>query len=757
MADWFVVAELAGLPGMPGTVQGVLAQAKRKGWTSRKRSGRGGGREYHRDSLPRDTQAALQQRAALAALDRALAAVPVPAIPAPAAALAPDPLVLAEQRRRHKAEGQAKFQALAADSPRRVRAEAREWCVQVYRQLYREGRAQAVPPRKIAVRELLCEEINDGRRAIPAAYRAYLPPSYQGRRALDEATLERWITAYETDGLWGLTDGYGSRKGGTLIDTQPALQQLILGQMLHTPQITGVDLHALLTAKREELAATGVQLPALTTVQLYMRRWREDNRQLWSMMTNPGRYKNQFQVAFGSHHESVTRLNQMWEMDSTPGDWLLTDGRHTVIACLDLYSRRVSLLVSKSSKAHAVGQCFRRSALAWGLCEALRTDNGKDYVSDYLVSALHHLEVRQELCIPFKSEQKGTVERFFRTMSHGILKLLPGYIGHDVAEREAIRARETFAKRIMTPGEVVEVALSAAELQARLDEWVHAIYHQDPHAGEGMDGQTPFAKAAAWAEPIRAVDERALDALLLPLEGTRQVTKKGIRLNNRWYIAVTLGRHVGDQVYLRQDEADLGRVYVYGDDRFICVAECPELTGISRAEVTMAAQAEQRRFIAEQTQELKQFKKAQRENAAELVLRHRAKEAGKLVEFPKAAIAHQTPMLRAGAAAAAAAAPQGMREDTPAQLAAKRALAAEMDAARDQAASNVHRLSEDTPKGRYMKWLRIDNERIRGDRHHDAQTLRWWAEIYPKTQEWKTQNMLAEDHPEAYDLFAGCP
>ena len=92
-----------------------------------------------------------------------------------------------------------------------------------------------------------------------------------------------------------------------------------------------------------------------------------------------------------------------------------------------------------------------------------------------------------------------------------------------------------------------------------------------------------------------------------------------------------------------------------------------------------------------------------------------------------------------------------MRVDTPEQMAAKRELAVEMA----EAASNVHRLSDDTPKGRYMKWLRIDNERIRGDRHHDEATVRWWAESYPKTREWKTQDMLAESYPEAYDLFAG--
>lgn len=657
-----------------------------------------------------------------------------------------------EARRARKAEGMARFAALAKDSPKRARAKAREWLVLRYLEMARDAELGLS---KRAARERLCEQVNDGTLAVPPKVQHYLP-CYQGRRALDAATLHRWELDYHHDGLWGLTDGYGNRKGGGLIETQPEVYKLVLGQLFAAPQSTGKDLHHYLQAKvgLGEIAGD-IRLPAQRTLHLFLSRWRAENPDLWVYLTNPGRYKNHFQVAFGSHHAAIHRLNQAWEMDSTPGDWLLSDGRHSVIGCIDLYSRRLSLHVSKTSKAQAVGQCLRRSILAWGVPELVRTDNGKDYVSDFIVSTLRALEIAQELCIPFKSEQKGTIERALKTVCYGIAKLLPGYIGHNVAEREAIRSRQTFAERIMTPGEAVEVAMSAADLQRALDEWTASVYHQDAHRGEGMNGLTPFAKAAAWRGAIRTVDPRALDSLLLPLEGVRVVGKKGIRWENRTYISATLGRYIGDSVYIRYDEADLGRIYVYGEDKFLCTAECPEMTGISRAEVTMAAQAEQRKWLKEQSAELKEFKKEQSKNAAEIVLKHRAKQAGKLVEFPKQSTAHQTPMLAAAAEAAKAAdaarAP-AMREDTPAQLAAKAELAREMDAAK-QAQSNVLVLP-DGPKAKYLRWARINNERIRGDRHHDEATVRWW-ESYPRSSEWRAQNMLAEEYPEAYDIFAG--
>ncbi|SDX55953.1 DNA-binding protein [Thiocapsa roseopersicina] len=63
MRNWYAISDLAGLPGMPGTVQGVLKMAKREGWKSRKRA-RGKGQEYAVASLPAATQEALISSAA---------------------------------------------------------------------------------------------------------------------------------------------------------------------------------------------------------------------------------------------------------------------------------------------------------------------------------------------------------------------------------------------------------------------------------------------------------------------------------------------------------------------------------------------------------------------------------------------------------------------------------------------------------------------------------------------------------------------
>jgi hypothetical protein len=59
MNDWHIANQLAGLPGMPMTVSGVVRKAKIEQWTYRDVPGKGGPngtrREYHKNSLPEET------------------------------------------------------------------------------------------------------------------------------------------------------------------------------------------------------------------------------------------------------------------------------------------------------------------------------------------------------------------------------------------------------------------------------------------------------------------------------------------------------------------------------------------------------------------------------------------------------------------------------------------------------------------------------------------------------------------------------
>lgn len=771
MKAWWTAGELAGLPGLPASDRNIRIWGQQGKLTARERA-LGKGWEYLYDSLPHATRVHL----CILAGEPEPADTDSPRVVPATAGLSVDPAVggpssssvaVLEQirdetpeqanqglvtapsnghqmavkyrarptqadRQRTKAEGAEKFAALPPDSDKRLRAKAREWYLLAAGELRRN---QPGLQQRAAI-EAVCGQINNGERALPE-HVAHWIPARHGVRALAPDTLYRWATDYAAQGLWGLTDGYGNRLGASVIERDQACYRAVLGMMLRDPQAGGRDIHAWLRT------VDGLTVPTLRTVQRFRERWIEQNHQLWTLLTHPGKWKNHFQVAFGSQHESVIRLNQLWELDSTPGDWLLTDGRHTVVGCIDLWSRRLKLRVSKTSSGFAVGQCWRAAVLAWGVPEMVRTDNGKDYVGDYYASVLRELEVTQELCIPFASEQKGTIERAMKTICYTLPKLLPGYIGHNVAEREAIRARETFAKRLMTKGEIVAVEMSGAELQSALDRWVDLVYSQDPHQGEGMGGLSPVAKAASWRGTIRTVDARALDSLLAPIAGERTIGKKGIRWDHRTYISPILAEFIGEPCLCRYDEADLGRLFVYRNSAFLCIAEDPAMTGISRAEVAAVARAKQKAAMAEHTKELRAIKRDTSENAAEAVLRHRAEASGKLVAFPQPETPHSTPGLTAGAAAADARRGPVARAQTPAQIEAQARVAA------DLAGETVVRLPT-TAAGRYRRWIQIQRDTLQG-LPVSREDLEWW-DGYAESSEYRAQKRLAADFPENYGL-----
>jgi hypothetical protein len=97
-----------------------------------------------------------------------------------------------------------------------------------------------------------------------------------------------------------------------------------------------------------------------------------------------------------------------------------------------------------------------------------------------------------------------------------------------------------------------------------------------------LNGRTPNQQASLYNGHIRRIsNERALDVLLSEPAGTRNIGKKGIRFEGRYYIAPELTTHTGKDASLKYDDADIGRLFVYVDHEFVCIAECPDITGIS--------------------------------------------------------------------------------------------------------------------------------------------------------------------------------
>ena len=488
--------------------------------------------------------------------------------------------------------------------------------------------------REQGLKDLGCHE------AFDRAYQAgEIAVSAQTRRLFERAgraKLKGW-KADLAKGVNALANRYGLRKGRSKVEGEMA--EFVKAMVVQFP-------HSNPEKVMDGLMARFGAVPfGKDTLRRFMDKFRRENAEVLMAISNPDQWKNQRMVAFGSYSEGIDAPNQLWEFDSTPADLLLSDGRYSVVGVVDVATRRSRLLVSKTSKATAILSLFRWCLLNWGVPEAIKTDNGKDYTANHVVRVLMSFEpaIAHLTCQPFSPWQKPHIERSFKTFSHEILELLPGFVGHSVAEAQELRARQAFSDRLFKKNQTVELKLSASEFQSFCDKWTETQAHQ-PH--EGLKGRTPFQVLTSYTGTLRklaAGSDRALDILLAPApgkQGERTVQKQGIRLEDAWFIAAELEEFVGQMVLVRQDLFDLGRIYVFGGEKveFLCVAECPERTGVSRAEIATVAKERQKKRVGEAKKALKAAAKGQKVGEiAHEILEDRVSAAASLTQFPQAA------------------------------------------------------------------------------------------------------------------------
>ncbi len=631
MKTWVATEEIAVAAGV--SARAVRLRGERQGWRSRRRAGSRRGLEWAFDDLPQDLRsrcaASWANETNSTSSETNTRSCQEPPAGAPR---------VPDHESGGSAAGPGPAETLAYARGEQPRAEARAEIVRAFRTFLVQSRLAVVP-----ASGTFAELYNAGQIEVAPETRRLFP-------ATAGPTVRKWHAAYFKRGPVALADKYGRhRKGKGRIETDDEVRELIVGIIAHRPHANAKQVMRDLRARFKE---TPERVPGYRTVQRFITNWKAANASVFEAIRDPDAWKSRRRVAFGSASEKVTRLNQLWELDSTLAEVMLQDGRHALVACVDVFSRRAMLLVTRTSRAAAILSLMRRACLAWGVPEVVKTDNGKDYVSAHMARALRGLGVEQETCTPFSPEQKPHVERFIGTVVRGLFEQLPGYIGHNVADRKAIEARRSFAERFGDGDRMVgAMPLTAAELQAACDDWIAGVYEQERHGG--LNGRSPFETAAAWSGAVRKVaDERALDVLLAEAPGThgiRTVQKKGIAVEGTYFIAPELGAcDDGKKVHVRLDPLDMGRVYVFDADssEFICVAVAPERTGDSREELAREAKQRQKAKLAAAKKEVESVKRRARpHDLYKEGLAAAREDAGRVAAFPRPVEPHETPAI----------------------------------------------------------------------------------------------------------------
>ncbi|CAA0128958.1 Uncharacterised protein [Starkeya nomas] len=472
-------------------------------------------------------------------------------------------------------------------------------------------------------------------------------------RSITPRTLFRWRAARAAGATHRLAvDRGAARRGRGVLDVanEGGVRNVILAAMAKNPFLSADHICAVVKARFGDMLdvdGASVPIPTIRTFQNALKAWREAYKSELLALTDPDAFKNKLRVSGRTAH-LVSRCNELWTIDASPADALTKDGRYNTYVAVDVYPRRVMVLITRTPRAAAVGLLMRRAILEWGVPERVKTDNGSDFTAKYTERVLAALGIEVELSAPFSPWQKGTVERAIGTMQRDLMRTLPGFIGHSVADRKAIEGRKAFAERLgRDDDKAFSVDLTAAELQDYCDRWANGRYANRPHSA--LAGATPFQVASADRTPIRRVDARALDMLLAPVagrNGIRTVGKEGVKVDHTFYIAA--GVLPGTEVLVRMDPADMGRAYLFdpSGETFIGEAIAPEIAGVDPAEAVARAQAAQKAFMAERTAELRKVKFRPRE-FAEAILREGEQQAGTLLAFPKREEVHSTPAIEA--------------------------------------------------------------------------------------------------------------
>lgn len=577
MKVWFSAADLAGLPGLPGTARNVGEKAKREHWKSQPRAGKGGGREYHWKSLPKETRDHISRSTPMEIPPEAFEGVPAEYLPAgvlvPAAA-APALPVAPVQPRPDPLDLRANL----------TREDLRPWQQRVFyarRFLVLTTLAKADEKGVMAAVAEMVEGARHG--TLSDQYMASIRDGNvrggkSGSRTLSGRTLLRWIADY--------------RRGEYALAPAPVAQETVppwadaLLELYQRP--TRPSLRSCVEDVRAKLP-DGVAPPGY---------WQARN-----LISKMGKLEREKGRRGTREMRDIKPFRRRDTSQLFPGDIYTMDGhtfdaevqhpaharpfRPEITSCLDVATRKiVGFSVALSESGWAVLDALRHGCVTHGICAILYVDNGSGYnnalMDDAGTGILQRLSITKYTSIPYNSQARGAIERLHRSLWVRAAKALPTYMGDDMDKEARNKVFKLTRKQIKEAG--VSPILCAWERFLRLAEDAVAAYNDRPHSGlrKITDPQTGRLRRQtpneAWAEhvangwePEPVYPDEAHD-LFRPYQ-VRQVKRGEVSLFGNTYFASALAEMNGELVRLGYDIHDPSRVWIRDrNDTFVCVA-----------------------------------------------------------------------------------------------------------------------------------------------------------------------------------------
>jgi len=185
-------------------------------------------------------------------------------------------------------------------------------------------------------------------------------------------------------------------------------------------------------------------------------------------------------------HPSYRRRKKSgeWQIDATPWDFFVEkDGksvRMSAVTVIDIESGRRVIGLYDSANSYANVRIMHKAIKRLGFPQLLRGDNGKDFVSEHFQNVLANLGIVYARAAPYKGKHKGHVERSHKSVMHSWLENLPGFAGHNVAQRQKLEAQAARkSERSSKKATHVKNLMRWEDMQSAIDTFVETQYNKE--------------------------------------------------------------------------------------------------------------------------------------------------------------------------------------------------------------------------------------------------------------------------------------
>lgn len=393
----------------------------------------------------------------------------------------------------------------------------------------------------------------------------------------------RWAqniySRYKQLGAKGLLDGRAHNKNQKAV-LSPAVKQRTLAWWYARP---GAHIKVIWRKVTEECREKGEPLPSYDSIRKFLSALPQHEKLLragkiavWDKQGRPV-----------VRYDITSYSNERWQLDNSylkiyvrelvGTEWKIAEVWLTLF--LDAHSRAIPglQLSSKVPDSWSTALLLRHAILpkenlAWlnkGLPQVIQPDRGPDFMSHAVAATLAYLGVVIDPDPPYYPNRKGKIERFFRTLDEGCLRILPGHMSSGAFSNPTTAQKN------------VHLLLTRAQLLKEIERFIVHEYHQREHS---ETGRKPIE---LWQETVRLrkpVSEADLDGLLLKSDHVRRVRNTGIdfhipgksaaeRRGGRYW-SPDLTYHWSREVRLRYNPEDLEsvRVYCASTGEFLCEA-----------------------------------------------------------------------------------------------------------------------------------------------------------------------------------------